>query len=132
MAYVFYILQNNSSSFNLRLYGENGGSTNYLSQVSLFVNLSNILDNEMAFYAKKMLREINLFLDSIFEEIEKNEPELFRKYILNKNKDLIENKKQELLKYYIPKDLKIIYLHDKISSESIEKIEVKSKGKLKV
>ncbi len=122
----FHIHKNNSVSLMVRFLDEKRSSKTFFGKYLIFIEDSQITDNETLYYANEILNRIDNFLEAVIEEILYTNPELMNKYLKLNDKDFKNLKKKELINDFIPKDLKSKFLSDTLDKDlSQEKVKEK-------
>jgi hypothetical protein len=122
----FHIHKNNSVSLMVRFVDEKKASKTFFGKYLLFIEDSQITDNETLFYANEILNKIDDFLNKVIEEVLFAEPGLMQKYLTLNSRDFKNLKKKELINDFIPKDLKSKFLNDTLEN-NLNKEKIKQK-----
>lgn len=108
----FYISKSNNVSFTVRFYDEDRQSKTFISKYLVFIDDTNITDDETLYYANQIITKVKNFLNDTIENLMFEDRPIMEKYLNMKDSDFKNLRKKELINDFIPKDLKSQYLTD--------------------
>lgn len=127
---IFDIYKNNSVSMSIKFYDQNKISRTFISKYFIFIDNANIINEETLFYAKEILNRIDNLLFDIMFKVHLNQPESFFEFSSSKvNFKKLRN--DELVKDFVPSDLKKAYLNKTLKNELQDKA-TSNKRKVKI